>query len=205
MADRFRPSRDDEERRKFDQWAHAVSVITTEHRNLHDGFCFTITHVDQGVPDGEKRGILIDIPPGEIRPHLRKQVVYFISTGGGLFGFLTPSPDGPVRYSLWEGPTIDGSLGTPIPTYNNNRNSPKQAFAQFYANPPVILDYGTELETEIHALANTGGESKKEDLAPEWDLKPGTRYLLCTMNETGRTIDVSWYLFIYEVDYPPGE
>lgn len=205
MADRFRPSRDDEEHRKFDSWAHAVSVIATEHRNLHDGFCFTCTHVDRDVPDGERRGVLIDVPSGEIRPHLRKQVAYFISARGGPFGFPTHGPDGPVRYSFHEGPTIDGSLGTPLPAYNNNRSSPKEAYTQFYANPPVVLGYGTELETEIHALASTGGESKKEDLAPEWDLSTGARYMLCAMNETGQPIDISWYVFIYEVDYPPGE
>ena len=83
----FRDNPFDEEKHKFDAYAHAVTVIQEEHRLIHDGMYFSVNHAFTALANGANLDIVFKVPAGTF-PHLR--------------AWTYSLEDGPCNLSLFE-------------------------------------------------------------------------------------------------------
>lgn len=189
MTDTFRPSIVDEELRKFDAYAHAVTVIQEPHRLGHDGFMFHASWKATGLTNGSTYDVLLDVPAGTY-PHLQR---FSLSLGRGDVDILT-----------YEGATTSAA-GTGQTERNVNRNNTRTA-ALAVSSGPTVTDPGTLIHTGWAPPTSTGVGQSANGAGPveqgeEWVLAPSTKYLVRLTNNSGATIALRVEVLWYEVGY----
>ena len=189
MTDNWRDSKNDEELRKFDLYAHAVTTITEPHRMAHDGFMFHASGKVTGMIDANVDEFLLVTAAGNF-PHIQRMR---LDLGGG-----------DVDIQSYEGATASND-GTPITTFNTNRNSSNTADMVLNSAPTLTGDGSLVHTTWAPPTANGVGQSAQGvsniEAGEEWILKPGTKYLIRITNNSGGTIDYRWELLWYEIGY----
>jgi hypothetical protein len=185
----FRQNTTDEERRKFDAFTHAVTVISEPHRHIHDGFVYHCATKVTGLIDTGTLDHLIVVPAGSF-PHFHKMRA---SVGNG-----------DVDIVMYEGSTASAD-GTPLSSFNLNRSSSN--------TPDVVINTAptiTDVGTEIHPLwipptgAGIGQTVEGVSAATEgeeWVLAPSMKYLRRITNNSGATISLWLEYFWYEIAY----
>jgi len=181
----------DEERWKFDEFAHAVTVIQEQHRILHDGFYHVCTGKDTGWLDAGVKVFQLKTAALNF-PHIQTMLLNF--------------GKGDVDFVAYEGATITVD-GTPLPVFNANRNSTKTPLLELFAAPTVGAN-GTEIFRLWTPPTATGVGQSANGIAgvgqgSEWILKPSTDYLVIMTNNSGATIDFSYEFSWYELAYDP--
>ena len=188
MPDNFRKSPWDEEQRKFDRLSHAVTVISSDHRQVHDGMVFHANNRFTNLANGATRDILFSVPADSF-PHVRA-ALYSIEAG-------------PVDILAYEDTTTSAD-GTAVTLFNRNRNSSKTPDVTITAGP-TVTDVGTLIHDRYVPSAGGQGQNHVGVITPsfgeEWILKPNTKYLLRLINNSGAAIDGTIEIIWYELSY----
>ena len=190
MADNFRVNTSyDEEMRKFDPYAHAVTVITEQHRLIHDGMFFNVSGKQTGWTNGTTQQFLVS-PPAGCFPHIQTMILNF---GKGDIDFVA-----------YENPTITDN-GSPLTPVNVNRTSANTAALQLYA-APTVTDNGTHEFTLWVPNTSTGNGQSANGITgvgqgSEWVLNESTPWLIVLTNNSGATIDWAYEFSWYELGY----
>lgn len=177
----FRAGLIDEELRKFDPFTHAVTVITENHRLIHDGMFFEFGQADATFPIGAEVDILIS-PPAGVFPHFQD---IEISTN-----------QAPINFDLYEGVTVSAA-GTSIPPQNKNRNSSRAAETAITVSP-TITDLGVNFKSGSVPIPSIAEVLRER----EWVLQPATLYLLRLANASGVVANLNVTIDFYELNYP---
>jgi hypothetical protein len=113
--------------------------------------------------------------------------------------FNVDTSNGPVTVELIENPTITVA-GTPVTTFNRNRNSVN--IASLAVSGGATVTGGTVLATRKLFSTGTGANVKAGDagLSGEWDLKVNTAYAIRIT--AGADFDWAANFFWYEIDLP---
>mgnify|MGYP003126151019 FL=1 len=182
----WRESVSDEELKKFDKYAHAVTVISSQHRLIHDGMFFSGWFRNATLASGSKLYLGISVPASTY-PHM--QVVQVTADEGGL------------EVELYENSTYSG--GSAVTMVNRNRNSSKTLSTSVVSAPTVTTE-GTLIDFHILPEQGAGGHSgvnTKEEFG-ELALSSSTDYLIAVDNTTATTRDVTINIAAYELTYP---
>jgi hypothetical protein len=192
MADNFRESFHDEEHRKFDPLAHAVTTIEELHRLGHDGFVYHTSGKVTGMIDTDVDDFLLVTAAGNF-PHFQRL----------RFSFGR----GDIDIQVYEA-TTTSALGTEITAvFNTNRNSANTPALKLYTGP-TVTSAGTLVHTTwLVPTPTSTGTSKAvgivgETNGEEWILAPSTKYLIRITNNSGATVSYSYEALWYELDYP---
>lgn len=177
--------------RMVDPYTHAITVIDSVHRQVHDGMVFSYTDKHTALADGASADLLW-VPPAGCYPHLNR---VSLSAGAGDIDILA-----------YEGVTTsnDGTAinGGRINTNRNSSNTPNLAMFE----GPTVTDLGTKIHTGWVPPAGSGvgmtanGISNIE-AGEEWILKPGLKYLFRITNNSGSIIDIAHDVLWYELSY----
>jgi len=177
--------------RLYDPYAHASTVINEEHRLIHDGMMFSYTHKFLTVVNGATVRLLL-APPAGCYPHINQARVF---AGAGDIDIV-----------FYKDPTVTG-YGTTVPAGgrpNLNQNSSNTASLAVYEEP-TVSDPGSSLHRRWIPPTGTGVGNTTGDSAPsfgeEWNLVPGTEYLMEVTNNSGVTIDMAVDIVWYELSY----
>ena len=175
--------------RLFDPFAHAITTIDSEHRQIHDGMVFTFTEVFTGLTSGSSKDYLINVPVSCF-PHFRK-LAFSMS-------------DGPITSYLYRGTTVSAA-GNARTFINNNLNS-ATLMSCVLTEGPTITDIGTEVVIDkkysaAGAPPGQSGPTGKEDVDAEWVMAPGELYLLRLTNNSAGTIEGHVHMVGYELSY----
>ena len=188
MADTWRDSNTDEELRSWDRFVHARTVVDHEHRMIHDGFAFHITHRVASLANGAALEGLISVPADSF-PHLT----------GMLFTFGA----GDVDIETFEGTTTSAD-GTAVTTFNRNRNSSITPAISVFHTPTITAD-GTQIHDRLVPPTGNGVGNREGVVSPnlgeEWILKPSTKYLVRVTNNSGGAIKLTMEMLWYEAGY----
>jgi hypothetical protein len=185
----YRLNPGDEEARKFDQFAHAVTTIEEVHRLTHDGMVFHSSAKVTGLADAGVYDLLVAVPAGAF-PHFQRLQV----TAGR----------GDIDLNVYEDTTTSAD-GTTVPVFNVNRNSARTP-SSVVTHTPTVTGVGTLIHTQwIQPTATGVGQSPAgivgETNGEEWVLKPSTKYLVRLTNNSGATIDFRYEMLFYEIGY----
>ena len=185
----WRDSAADEELRKFDKLAHAVTIIDEEHRLVHDGMAFGVGHIFASVANGGTAALLVSTG-AEVFPHVRALDV--------------TAENGPLDLDFYEGVTTSND-GTAITPANRNRASSIVANAAWY-HTPTITDLGTQLGESFIPVAAVQGNRAVPAIASsfgeEWVLDQNQKYALVVTNNSGGAARLQLRVFYYEIGYP---
>ncbi|GAG11113.1 unnamed protein product [marine sediment metagenome] len=193
MADNFRTNTSyDEEMRKFDSYAHAVTVISEPHRMIHDGFMFNASGVVAAVADSASLDILIKRPQGNI----------------GHFTFVEFAlDDSPVTVEFFEDVTVSAD-GTEVNVHNHNRLSSNTPSGATMFTGPTVTDTGTLLHTRYIPSAGAPGNQPAGRLVSgedaEWVIGSVTadiNYLWRITNNSGGAISIGYHFNGYLIGY----
>ena len=162
---------------KQDKLTGAQVVIDYPHHEIHGGNLYTVVHSDATVANGADHDLQVTVGSRDL--HL----TLFISVSGA--GTLT----------LTEGHTSTG--GTGVTAYNMCRASANTTTAT-WVHTPGSVSGGTVLMTRYLAGGEgpkSAGTSSRTGL--EWNLAPGTKYLVRWNNSSGgekiATTEVNYY------------
>lgn len=185
----WRDGRNDEEKRKFDRFAHAATSMDHVHRLNHDGMVFHSSGKVTGMIDENVDDFLLVVPTFTY-PHLQ---TFNLTFGAGDIDIL-----------VYEGATASAD-GTPVTPFATNRNSSQDA-ALVINQSPTVTDEGTLVHTGWLPPTATGvGQSPDGIVGPgpgeEWILAPETKYLVRLTNNSGGTVDYRFEALWYELDY----
>jgi hypothetical protein len=186
----FKKNVADEERRKFDEFAHAVTVIDEFHRMAHDGFVFHSSGKVTGMLDTEVDDFLVVTAAGNF-PHFQRL----------RFSFGR----GDIDVEVYEATTVSDN-GTEITAiFNTNRNSANTAAMKLYTGP-TVTGVGTLIHTTWLVPTTAGiGQSPAglvgETNGEEWILAPSKNYLIRITNNSGATVDYAYEALWYEIGY----
>jgi hypothetical protein len=184
----FRRSPKDEEDRKFDQFAHALTVIQEQHRVSHDGFMYHASGKVLALGNGATQDFLMAVPAGTF-PHLQR---FSLNTGRGDIDVL-----------VYEATTTsaDGSANGEMNVNRNSSNTPDNVLTL----GPTVTGVGTLIHTNWIPPTGSGVGSAAGvldvQLGEEWILKPSTKYLFRVTNESGGAIDLRYEFVWYELNY----
>lgn len=188
-VDAFRKNAGNEEKRKFDSYVHAVTVISEPHRLSHDGMVFHASGKQLALANAASAEFAMVVPAGSY-PHVQR--------------VRLDLERGDIDLLMYEGATLSDN-GTPIPTRNVNRNSPNTSLVPIFG-APTITDDGTLFHT--HWVPPTGsGVGSSEGImdvsafGEEWILAPSTNYMWRITNNSGGTLDFRYEFVWYEVGY----
>jgi hypothetical protein len=183
----WRDSTGDEENRKFDKFAHAVTVIAEPHRLLHDGFMFHLSG-RASVANGADLDFGIVTAVGTF-VHWRK--------------LIWSLEDSPCDIKVYEGATFTG--GTNEPPINQNRASSNASTTQML-NGVSVTDVGDLLHDRYVPSNGGAGINTIGIVTPttdeEWILNHNTKYLVRFTNNSGGTIVANYEFQGYEIGYP---
>ena len=185
----WRDGAGDEEVRKFDKLAHAVTTITEQHRLIHDGMYFNTSGKQTGWLDGTTKTFLVS-PPAGCFPHVQAMKLNF---GKGDIDFVA-----------YEGPTVSDN-GSELTGVNVNCASSKTPDLNLYAGP-TTTDNGTHKFTLWVPPTGTGTGQSASGIegigqGSEWILNQSVPWLIVMTNNSGSTIDWSYEFSWYEVGY----
>lgn len=184
----FRRNVIDEERRKFDSYAHALTIIQEQHRMSHDGFMFHSSGKVSGLANGATQDFLLAVP-ALTWPHLQR--------------FALTVESGDVDILLYEGTTTSAD-GSAANIRNVNRNSSNTADTVLTLGPTVTTP-GTLIHTDWIPPTGAGVGSAigalDIQLGEEWLLSPSTKFLFRATNNSGGAIDLRYEFVWYEIGY----
>ena len=184
----FRQSINDEDRRSWDGYAHARTVMDHEHRMIHDGMAFHSTHRVASLANGATYDILTTVPAGTF-PHMTAL----------LFTFSR----GDLDIQSYEGATTSDD-GTAMTQWNRNRNSLNTPNT-VHSYAPTVTDPGTLFHDRLVHPTGTGVGNAEGIVAPnlgeEWILKPSTKYLMRLTNNSGGAVKFTFETIWYEISY----
>lgn len=163
----------------------SLSVIPTQHHEVHEGETFQSSFYDNAVANNAIIGLLITVGADK-ELHLAFEV-----SGGGDF-----------EIELIEAPTVTGP-GTSILAANMRRASTNTSTATIAHTPTVTGATGTTLPNVL-APGGTGGNASGGGVRSntEWVLKVSTAYYLVGTNRSGTTKPASLLVQWYEEDPP---
>ena len=147
-----------------------VPTIKTEHSMIHREKFFTATIEDDNLKPSKSKLVYLKTSESVEEAHIR--------------GSITATK--PVYISFSENPLIT-SLGSPVKTFNSNRNSDKTPQLRIYEDP-VVDDYGETIRS-VHVAS----EYKLEN---EFILKKDAGYLAKiepAKKNTAVTLSFEWY------------
>lgn len=188
MAEQVRPMQyHEEERFKFDAYAHAVTMIAEQHRMIHDGFMYDISGKALAVAAAASVDVLFTMAAGVIL-HLTN-VEYTLD-------------EAPVLVELYEN-VVTSADGTAALVSNHNRLSSNTP-GSVVTIGPTITDIGDLLHERYIPAAgkDTGLVVKGADR--EWILgNTGTpnKYLWRITNNTPAAITIGYHFNGYEIGY----
>ncbi len=187
LRGQFRKSAEDELRRAMDPRAHAVTVISEEHRLTHDGMVFYFQRSETGVPDGAFRRTLFRT--GAIPPHFKRVKV--------------TASEGPVIVELYENAVVD-VLGPQVAVLNANRLSPRTPLTTVFSDTTFTNDGDPLLGSLYIPASGNQGVEGGTDAIEELVLMPNTDYQFALQNDPAGagTADIVAQLIFYEIDYP---
>jgi len=188
-VDGFRKNRNAEEVRKFDPYAHAVTMITEPHRLAHDGFVYHTSKKWVGVANGAAVDVLFDVPANTY-PHIQKMEIF--------------AGAGDIDFALYEGVTVSAN-GTLCPCPNVNRNSSNTGATQIYVDP-TVTDTGTLIADHWVPPTSTGQGQSQQGVSnasegEEWIFAPSTKYVKRITNNSGNAVDMYISIVWYEIGY----
>lgn len=176
-----------EEVMKFDDYAHAVALIDTNHRHVHDGFYFHASgRATLGIAG--TLDLLLNVPAG-CYPHVQ-DVLFNLG-------------DAPADIGIYRGVTTSDD-GTAVTVHNRNLNSSTTPEAVL-THTPTITDLGTQIHDRY--IGDTGGTGINKigaftpSTGEEWVFAPGEKYLVRLTNNSGASMTVSYEAFWYEIGY----
>ena len=184
----FRQSSTDEDRRSWDGYVHARTVIDHEHRMIHDGMAFHVTHRVASLANGASFDILYS-PPAFSFPHLTALLVS-----------LADSPCDVLSYEN----VVTSDDGTALTPFNRDRNSTKTA-QMGVTHSPTITDLGDLVHDRFVPDAGGQGSNSIGIITPnfgeEWILKPSTKMMTRVTNNSGGAITLTFEALWYEISY----
>lgn len=178
LATRYNPTDD----------THKLSAVTIdwEHQMVHEGDGYSISGKITSLGAGATSYLLAKNQNGA-EVHWRTATVVV--------------EDGPVDLYFYESPTTTAD-GSELTSYNKDRGSANTPALDVFSGPTVSA-VGTELEHSwIPPTGGTGGRNiggTAERVGGEWILAASTDYLVQITNNSGTTIDLSYYFFWYEL------
>lgn len=192
-AEGFRISTADEQRRSMDPYAHAQTMISEEHRMIHDGFMFDASGIEATVANAGTLDLLIKVPAGYF-PHVT--LVEF-----------QPS-DAALQVDFFEGTTVSAD-GSAVNTRNHNRaGTPNDSPNTTIFQDPTVTADGTNLHTRhIPDPGGPPGRDSGQLVAGgdvEWVLGHPTlakNYLWRLTNNSGGAITCGYHINFYEIGY----
>lgn len=165
-----------------DKFTHALTVITYEHHEVHDGNMFSLNALNDALADDGTLEIVLTIPEGKVESHL----IYEMENNGAANLLISEDPTG----------ITGGTSKTPL---NDNRTSSKASVNSAVVDPTSITDDGLTLREWIRGLGvgvnKTPGLTRGER---ELVLKPGSSYLFRVTNISGGVTEASINLIWYE-------
>ena len=192
MAETVRPLQySEEERFKFDAWAHAITVIAEEHRMIHDGFMFNLSGTALAVANLATVDVLFSFAAGAV---------------GHIVNVEYTMDDAPALIEFYEN-VVTSADGTAANVQNHNRLSSDTAPATVTIGP-TITDIGDQLhERYIPAGASPGGQSAGAIVGGgdrEWvigNIGTPNKYLWRFTNNSGGAINVGYHFNGYKIGY----
>ncbi|MCP4791944.1 MAG: hypothetical protein GY882_01205 [Actinomycetia bacterium] len=190
MAEQVRPMQyQEEERFKFDPYAHAVTAITEPHRMTHDGFMYNASSGGIAVADGATLDVIFALAAGVF--------AHVILVEFGI-------DDGPGLVELYEN-VVTSDDGTTVLTKNHNRVGTPSDPATVVTHTPTITDVGDVLHQRY--IPDPGGSGNQslgnvfsgED--QEWVLGGENKYLWRLTNNSGGAINAGVHFNFYEIGY----
>lgn len=175
-----------EEAMKFDDIIHGVTVISSNHRHVHDGSFFHATYRHASLANLATLDIL-GVAPAGCYPHMQ-----------GMYVSLGNAPCDIKNYK----DATTSADGTTISSFNRNLNSSSTAEYLFY-HTPTVTDVGTLIHDRYVPSPNKDKDAGiiTPDLGEEWLLKPSTKYLTRITNNSGGAIQLTFEVLWYEVPY----
>ena len=159
-----------------DKATGALKTIEYEHHEIHDGSMFTVLEVTD-LGNGATRDVLIVTPNSAKWAHLVWELEHELEA----------------TIQFYKG-TVYSDPGTPIPTFNRNGNSGKEATTLTY-HTPTIDDVGTLIGTITQGSGKKAGGNDRE--SNEYILKQDCAYLIRITNETANDnlifMKLNWY------------
>ena len=181
-------SRINEETRKFDDYAYAVTTIDEEHRLTHDGYTFKISYIVSALVTTGEHDLLIRIPAGKGPPHIRR--------------WRFKPTNAPCTVEFFENTTYSAA-GAAVTPVCHNRTKKTVAGTLFSTGPTITAD-GDVLDTQLATTAAKDTGSPTDSFGEEWifDADGAERvYLIRLTNTSGGNIDVGVEIFFYELPY----
>jgi hypothetical protein len=178
----YRNSTDDEVRRAFDPYVHAITIIDEEHRLIHDGCGFQGDVVQTALANGATGNILV--VTGTKSAHVR---ACDVSVSGA-----------PCTINMYEDATTSAD-GTAVTTLINlNRLSSNASLAAMYYGA-TVTDNGTHLATTLVPSVGKDAGTIMSSFGEEIILKASSKYLLTLTNNSGGPINWGFKCFYYEI------
>lgn len=182
----------DAEADKFDPFSRAVTVISENHRMIHEGMMFNLAGIETGVLDGGTVDVLFNLPEGVL---------------GHLANVEYTMDDAPCTVEFFEGTTVSAA-GVAANVVNHNRVATPRTPGAIITVGPTVTDVGTVLhERYIPAGGSPGGQPSGklvEGEDAEWVMGNGDIYLWRITNNSGGTITIGYHFNGYEIDWTKG-
>ena len=182
-------SRINEETRKFDDYAYAVTTIQEEHRLVHDGAAYKVAYKVSGLVTTGEHDLLIRVPDGAVPPHIRRWRV-------------NPT-NAPCDIQFYENTTYSAA-GAAITPKNYNRNFKDKVPSTLFNTGPTLILEGDELDIQLITSPSKDSGSPVDSFGEEWIFETNGAemvYLLRVTNNSGGNIDMGIELFFYELPY----
>ncbi len=166
----------------FDPYTSSYTVISENHRMIHDGMFFKAQHRETITSSGGTMQVVVAVPALTF-PHMQ---ILEITTDGR-----------PLDYIMTEGISTVAD-GTAVTSFNRNRNANTTA-STVVTHTPTTPTGGTQIDE--HLIPGIGNKIGifDETVQGEWVLAPDTKYLIEITNNDTSNHDVEIRLGYYEV------
>lgn len=168
---------------KYDRESGAGIGIDTLHAHIHRGKAFTCSG-SLTIGNNVTQDAIIWVP-NSLEPHLR---LYRLDVDAAPFDI-----------TLYEGPFTIADSGTPCVPVNLNRRSANVSSLGFSFAASATLVPGSFTQLEYHRITGakqTGGT--EENAVMEWNLNPGTEYLIRMTNIAAGAAPGGIFIYHYE-------
>jgi hypothetical protein len=159
-----------------------VSLQITDyiHHLIHEGFMFSLSHMEEGIADNGSIDMLFVVGPDHILQWTHECLA-----------------SKTFRIEIYEGPTVS-DLGTALKVVNMNRASPRNLDTVAYTDP-TVTDNGLKLFEQVLPgggnQPSSGGQSRPN---LEWLFAKSTMIYMKMINISGAAGDASCIVNMYE-------
>lgn len=173
-----------------DPYADAFTIISEEHRMIHDGYMFSFSNTVSALANAASHDILIQCATGVI--------IHIVNVEYSI-------DDSPALLQLYEGTTFSAA-GTGITMFNHSRLSSNTCDATV-THTPTVTSPGTLYHTRYlpdpggPAGQSSGGIIAGGDL--EMVIGNNDNYLFRFTNNSGAAIDVGYHFHAYQIGATP--